>query len=355
LALSNETVLQMALANLGQTEVVTSITSPVSKAEKLGAIFFDRTRDRILAKHNWSWATRRALLTDVTTTEAKDWLVATPTRSRADMVRFIAIDLGYRAGEDSACRFRPRQSDSARRPLGHRDERCWQPDASFSPTSRQPASSASIPRRSANVDQVGPGRDRRLIWHWALAAKLVMPLAVKADYAQLAEAAWREDTLANAIADDANEAHPDPEDERDHHLEDLVMLPLLFGSRRSTPAKSTPSLFSRTDIPSRKYAVRSLRNFIPTATGAALNRPGFKYVVDVKDHDASGRASFLSRSRPRRRTSWSSGTSTSASIRAALSSSTSSRRTPRPSFRSSSSFSSPTLSRSRTRRTLPRN
>jgi hypothetical protein len=44
-----------------------------------------------------------------------------------------------------------------------------------------------------------------------------------------------------------------------------------------------PNLFSRTDIPSRKYAVRSLRNFIPTVTGAALNRPGFKRVVDVKD------------------------------------------------------------------------
>jgi hypothetical protein len=44
-----------------------------------------------------------------------------------------------------------------------------------------------------------------------------------------------------------------------------------------------PNLFSRTDIPTRKFAVRSLLNFIPTATGAALNRPGLKYVGAIKD------------------------------------------------------------------------
>lgn len=50
-----------------------------------------------------------------------------------------------------------------------------------------------------------------------------------------------------------------------------------------------PQLFSRTDIPSRKFAVRSLRNFIPLATGAALNRPGFKYIAPLKDQTRRGR------------------------------------------------------------------
>jgi hypothetical protein len=45
----------------------------------------------------------------------------------------------------------------------------------------------------------------------------------------------------------------------------------------------SPVLFSRTDIQSRKFAAASLRNFLPTSTGAAMNRPGFVYVADVKD------------------------------------------------------------------------
>jgi hypothetical protein len=203
LALSNETVLQMALANLGQTEVVTSITSPVSKAEKLGAIFFDRTRDRILAKHNWSWATRRALLTDVTTTEAKDgWSYAYTFPS--DMVRFIAIDLGYRAGPP------PAGFDPVNPTLpGAR----WAIEMNAAGTGRVlltdvQAAVGVYTAKVTNVDLWDPDAIDALAW--ALAAKLVMPLAVKADYAQLAERMAR-DTLANAIADDANEAYPDPE------------------------------------------------------------------------------------------------------------------------------------------------
>lgn len=45
----------------------------------------------------------------------------------------------------------------------------------------------------------------------------------------------------------------------------------------------SPTLFSRTDIASRRYALKTLRNFLPLATGAAINRPGFKYVAAVKD------------------------------------------------------------------------
>lgn len=45
----------------------------------------------------------------------------------------------------------------------------------------------------------------------------------------------------------------------------------------------SPQLFARTDIASRRYALKTLRNFIPTATGAALNRSGLKYVAGAKD------------------------------------------------------------------------
>lgn len=50
-----------------------------------------------------------------------------------------------------------------------------------------------------------------------------------------------------------------------------------------------PNLFSRTDIPTRKYAVKSLRNFIPTSTGAALNRSGFQFIANVRDQTRRAR------------------------------------------------------------------
>lgn len=45
----------------------------------------------------------------------------------------------------------------------------------------------------------------------------------------------------------------------------------------------SPSLHSRTDLPSRAAAVRTMRNFVPTPTGAAMNRAGFQFISEVKD------------------------------------------------------------------------
>jgi hypothetical protein len=67
------------------------------------------------------------------------------------------------------------------------------------------------------------------------------------------------------------------------------MPPLLIRQPSFHGGEVSPNLFSRTDIPSRKYAVASLRNFIPTATGAALNRPGFIYVANVRDQTRRAR------------------------------------------------------------------
>jgi hypothetical protein len=43
-----------------------------------------------------------------------------------------------------------------------------------------------------------------------------------------------------------------------------------------------PDLSARTDLPARAQAVRTLRNFIPTPTGSAVNRAGFQYVGATK-------------------------------------------------------------------------
>jgi hypothetical protein len=50
-----------------------------------------------------------------------------------------------------------------------------------------------------------------------------------------------------------------------------------------------PNLFSRTDIESRRAAVRTLRNFFPTPTGAAMNRAGFQYIAPLKDQTRKAR------------------------------------------------------------------
>jgi hypothetical protein len=49
------------------------------------------------------------------------------------------------------------------------------------------------------------------------------------------------------------------------------------------------NLQSRTDIPSRAAAVRTLRNFFATPTGAAMNRPGFQYVGATKSSATKSR------------------------------------------------------------------
>jgi hypothetical protein len=132
------------------------------------------------------------------------------------------------------------------------------------------------------------------------------------------------------------------------------MPPLLIRQPSFHGGEVSPNLFSRTDIPSRKYAVASLRNFIPTATGAALNRPGFIYVANVRDQTRRARLVPFT-------------FSTSQSYLLEFGhlyvrvyqggvqiGSTSRRRIPKPNFPSSSSLSTPTRFASRIRRTRRR-
>jgi hypothetical protein len=202
-ALTPENVLQMAVGHLGQTEIVSSITSPTTKAEKLGALWFDRTRNRINAKHNWSWATRRATLTDVTSTESREgWTFAYTLP--ADFLRFVAIDLGYRSGPP------PAGLDPANPTLpGAR----WAIEMNTAGTGKillcdiEGAVGVYV-AKVTTLDLWDEDAIEALTL--ALTEKLAMPLTSKADWAQLAKAAAK-DVLDKAIADDADEANPDPQ------------------------------------------------------------------------------------------------------------------------------------------------
>jgi hypothetical protein len=200
-ALSPETVVQMAVGNLGQTETVSSISSPQTKAEKLGALWYDYERKRILAKHNWSWATKRKALTDATATELKSgWSYAYTLPS--SVLRVIAIDLGFRNSEDPA---------------------------GFDPVN------PTLPGASWTIEEDSAGTGRVLLcdiqstvivciedvitldqWDrdavealaWALSFRLAMPLTGKTDFATLSKQ-MAEETLNRAIADDVNEGRHD--------------------------------------------------------------------------------------------------------------------------------------------------
>jgi hypothetical protein len=199
-AFTNEIILQMAAANLGETTTVASLATPTTKTEKLGVLFLEPTRDRFLAKHNWSFATKRLPLTDITATEPREgWTHAYDLP--ADLLRVVEIDLGYRAGPP---------------PTG------FDPVHPTLPGARWAIETAGGKRillcdiEGASLVYVARITDYAL-WDpdaveafiWMLSAKLAMPLSTSPEIAKLAETMARQ-TLAEAIADDANEARPDP-------------------------------------------------------------------------------------------------------------------------------------------------
>lgn len=205
MALTPESVTQMAIANLGETTAVSDITTtPTTKAEKVGQLFYATVRDRLNAKHNWSWATRRATLTDVTATEAKSgWSYAFTLPS--DLLRFIAIDLGYRSGPD------PVGFDPVNPTLPGAS---WAIEANAAGTGRVLLTDIGPPNigvyvaRITDLTKWDPDAIEALTW--AMSASMAMPLSVKPDYATLATQ-MAERTLFRAIADDANETRPDHE------------------------------------------------------------------------------------------------------------------------------------------------
>lgn len=206
MALTQENIVQMAAANIGSSEVVTNISTPTTKLEQLGALFYATVRDRILAAHNWSWATRRATLTDVTAAE-----ITTPKRLGwayaytlpSDLVRFIDLDLGYRSGP-AAATYDPNEPNQ----LGAR----WTLEMNTAGTGKVLLCdiSGAVGVYTARITTLS-------LWDldaidalvWAMSFALAMPMAVKSEYAQLAER-MASLSLLKAIADDANEAKPDP-------------------------------------------------------------------------------------------------------------------------------------------------
>lgn len=197
-----ESIAQMALAHIGQTETVSDITtSPSTKAEVLGQIFFTAVRDRVNAKHNWTWATKRAVLTDVTATQAKDgWSYAYSLPS--DLLRVVAIDLGYRSGED------PPGFDPVNPTLPGAS---WAIEQNAAGTARVllcDIESASLVYVARVTDLNSWDPDALEALTWALAFEYAMPMSVKSDFAQLAKS-MRDECLNRAIADDANELRPD--------------------------------------------------------------------------------------------------------------------------------------------------
>lgn len=190
----------MAVANLGETTPVNSITSPATKAEKLGQLFFDTTRDRVLAKNGWSFARRYAALVDVTTTEARDdWSFAYELPS--DSLRVLAIDVGRFPVDFPA--FEPGVSDNL--------APSWEISLSADGTKRLlfcDVGEASVAYTARVTDLSLWDLDAIETLSWFLAAKMAMPLTSKPDLAQMAEKMARQ-TALESVADDANEAKPD--------------------------------------------------------------------------------------------------------------------------------------------------
>jgi hypothetical protein len=183
-------VVQMALGALGETTSIASLTSPVTKAEKLGVLFYSRTRDRLMARHNWSWATRRAELLLLTDHERTGWgyCYALPD----DCLRVIDLDTGYRA-------------------VGKAVPTPWAIEMNDAGSGRilccdlAPASLAYVARVTDPSLWSNSFTDALI---FELASRLAMPMSIKSE---LASSLFQAATLSfsAALADDLNEQQPD--------------------------------------------------------------------------------------------------------------------------------------------------
>lgn len=186
-------IIQMALAEVGETTTVASLTSPVTKAEKLAVLFYERTRDLVLRRVAPRFATRRAALVLLEDHERDGWAYCyqLPT----DLLRVLAVDLGYRGGH-LAPAADPRWAIEADNLGTGRILCCDVEDAQLVYIARMEDPAAWDPSFTEAIV-------------WALAAKLAMPLSVKPELAQKAVAMARQ-ALEEASADTANESNPDP-------------------------------------------------------------------------------------------------------------------------------------------------
>jgi hypothetical protein len=183
-------IVQMALGALGETTTIASLASPVTKSEKLGVLFFARTRDRLMARHNWSWATRRAELLRLTDHVRYGWgyCYALPS----DFLRSIDLDTGYRA-------------------TGKSVPTPWAIEMNDTATGRilccdlSPASLAYVARVTDPSLWSNAFADALI---FELASRLAMPMAIKPE---LATTLFQAATLSfnQALASDLNEQVPD--------------------------------------------------------------------------------------------------------------------------------------------------
>jgi hypothetical protein len=185
-------VVQMALGCIGDTGVVTSITSPQTKAERFAALHYSRTRDTILRKVSPSWATRRGALVQLTDSVRDGWgyvYMAPP-----DMLRVLAFDLGYRGSvKPTDVRWAIEANN-----LGSG----WVLTSDFAP----PASVAYV-AQITDPSVWTPDFLEAVVW--GLAAKLALPMGVPTEKASTAFSMARL-RLNEAIADDANDGRTDP-------------------------------------------------------------------------------------------------------------------------------------------------
>ena len=176
-------VVRMALGEIGETTTVVSLTAPTTKGEKLATLFYATVRDRLLGGHDWTWATRRQPLADATETRTGWSFCYYPP---SDLLKVIDFD-GQPAGQT---RYRIEANDS----LTGRIICCDVPEATLIYVAQ-----ASDPALWS------PDFLDAMVW--ALASRLVMPMAVKPDLASravaMAEKAWDD-----AVAGDANEGNP---------------------------------------------------------------------------------------------------------------------------------------------------
>lgn len=207
-------IVQMALAEVGETTTIASLVNPTTKGEKLGVLFYERTRDRMLRKLSPQWAVRRAALVQLTDHERAGWsyVYALPT----DLLKVVDLDLGYRAGSQgmgtlyaSSLSGVPYDPSAPATPL---PAAAWAIEANNTATGKvlccDLAPGCSLVYIAQLVDPTLWSPDFTEAVLWGVAAKLAMPLAVKPDLAARAEQMARQ-TLAEAIADDANEQRPD--------------------------------------------------------------------------------------------------------------------------------------------------
>ncbi|SRR6266542_3241699 len=211
IATSEVDVAQMALACLGSTATVTSIAAPVSKEERFVALFYPRLRDRLFKLLKPQWAVRRAPLALDTTALRPGW--AYVYRLPPDLLQAVDIEgSGYRGGVPLSIAYPAPYGRDPSNPLNITPAAPFAIEANNIGTGRVlctdiPDASLVYVARITDPSVWSPEFLEAVVW--SLAARLVMPLAVKPDMAANA-LQWAKQFAADAAVSDLNEQHRSP-------------------------------------------------------------------------------------------------------------------------------------------------